>query len=83
MPHIHSMSIFDVDRIEIAFDANCNCYQLKLFAGDQEMPDIRMSVWRNAEGGKRPDLIVDGWNANQLQEENVDALIAHNEESDR
>jgi hypothetical protein len=81
MPHVHSMSIFDVDRIEIAFDAECNCYQLKLFEGDKETPDIRMSVWRNAEGGERPTLKLEGLTL--ATKENADALDAHSEKSNR
>jgi hypothetical protein len=49
MAHFHNLSIFDVSRIEIAFDSECNCYEIKLF-----------NIWRNAEGGERPELRLEG-----------------------
>jgi hypothetical protein len=78
MPHVHSMTIFGVDRIEIQFVPDLNSYAIKLMEGDDEKTVI--SVWRTPNGGKPPDLIVNG---NQLEEENVDAIEPHNEESDR
>jgi len=81
MPHVHSMTIFDVDRIEIKFVPELNSYSIKLIEGDENETTV-ISIWRTANGGKRPELIVDGWNAAQLEESN-DAIEPHNEESDR
>ena len=80
MPHVHSMTIFDADRIEISFDADSNAYAIKLFEGENDIPTTRINVWRNAEGGPRPELVLEGFT---LTQENTDALDAHNEESDR
>jgi hypothetical protein len=61
MAHVHSMTIFDVARIEIAFDSECNCYQLQLFEHENDdIPAIRMSIWRQAEGGERSELRLEG-----------------------
>jgi hypothetical protein len=59
MPHLHSMTIFDVDRIEIAFDGDCQCYSIKLFEGDDDIESTRINVWRGG-GGRPPELIVEG-----------------------
>jgi hypothetical protein len=39
MPHVHDMSIFAVDRIEVAFDRVLNCYEIKLFADALDIPE--------------------------------------------
>lgn len=80
MPHVHSLTIFDTDRIEISFDADSNCYAIKLFAGDDD-PTTQINIWRNAEGGERPELRLEGLTL--ASKEINDAFDAHNEESDR
>ena len=80
MPHVHSMTLFDVDKIEVAWNPDLNAYTFAL--SDEAGEVTRMTIWRTANGGKRPELIVDGWNAAQLEESN-DAIEPHNEESDR
>jgi hypothetical protein len=77
MPHVHSMTIFDVDRIEIKFVPELNSYSIKLIEGDEDETTV-ISIWRTANGGSPPKLIVDG----QLEESN-DAIEPHNQESDR
>jgi hypothetical protein len=81
MPHVHSMTIFDADRIEIAWDADSNAYSIKLFEGVHDMPTTRINIWRNAEGGPRPELRLEGLTL--ATKEINDAFDAHNEESDR
>jgi hypothetical protein len=56
MPHVHGMSIFDVDRIEIRFDPHCRCYEIRLCEGYKETTVI--NVWRNSQAGDAPELIV-------------------------
>ena len=77
MPHIHSMTFFDVDKIEVAWNPDLNAYTIALSDEAGEM--TRMTIWRVANGGEPPKLI---WNAAQLEESN-DAIEPHNEESDR
>jgi hypothetical protein len=60
MPHVHDMSIFAVDRIEVAFDRVLNCYEIKLFADALDIPRTTINIWRNAEGGERPKLRLEG-----------------------
>jgi hypothetical protein len=60
MPHVHSMTIFDVDRIEVAFEGELNCYKIKLFAGTHDIPTTTINLWRSAEGGERPELRLEG-----------------------
>jgi hypothetical protein len=85
MPHIHSMTIFDVDRIEITFDRNCNCYGIKLFRGDADGETSAINIWRNSAGGQPPTLrlrdIVEGVDFTATRE-NENALVAHDHESD-
>jgi hypothetical protein len=75
------MTIFDADRIEISFDADSNCYSIKLFAGDDYHPSTQLNVWRNADGGERPELRLEGLTL--ASKEINDALDTHSEESDR
>lgn len=58
MAHVHSLTIFDVDRIEIEFDDKCNSYRLMLVTAETERT-TQINVWRSATG-KRADLIVEG-----------------------
>ena len=81
MPHVHSMTIFDVDRIEIAWDADCSAYSISLFEGERELPTTKINIWRGAAAG-RPELRLEGLTIAGKQEDS-DALDAHNEESDR
>lgn len=81
MPHVHSMTIFGVDRISIKFVPELNSYSIALIEGTDDEKTV-ISIWRSPNGGERPELIVDGWNAAQLEESN-DAIEPHNEESDR
>lgn len=59
MPHVHSMTVFNVDRIEVAFDVACNAYAIKLITEDSERT-TQIHVWRESAGGERPELIVEG-----------------------
>ena len=59
MPHVHSMTIFDVDRIEITFDTGCNSYVVKLTEDDGDRA-TQINIWRDSAGGKPAALIVEG-----------------------
>jgi hypothetical protein len=59
MPHVHSLTIFDVDRIEIKFDPVCHCYGIKLFTDGPRDATV-INVWRNSNSGPAPELIVEG-----------------------
>jgi|HubBroStandDraft_6_1064221.scaffolds.fasta_scaffold1017634_3 hypothetical protein len=78
MPHVHSMTFFDVDKIEVAWNPDLNAYVINL-SDEQENP-TRVTVWRTSNGGEPPKLIVEGWNANQL--ENSDAIDTHSPQGD-
>lgn len=81
MPHVHSMTIFDADRISIRWDADCNAYAIELFANGDEIPTTKINIWRNAEGGPRPDLRLEGIILTPM--ENADALDFDSTETDR
>lgn len=81
MPHVHSMTIFDADRISIRWQADCNSYAIELFADDTEIPTTKINIWRNADGGERPELRLEGLTL--ASKEINDAFDAHNQESDR
>jgi hypothetical protein len=72
MPHVHSMTIFDVDRIEVAFDGEINCYKIKLFADAHDIPTTTINVWRNAKGGERPELRLEGLSLFPKENEEAD-----------
>jgi hypothetical protein len=59
MPHLHSMTVFNVDRIEVAFDVACNAYAINLITDGSERT-TQIHVWRESAGGERPELIVRG-----------------------
>jgi|HubBroStandDraft_2_1064218.scaffolds.fasta_scaffold16951_4 hypothetical protein len=80
MPHVHSMTIFDADRIEISWCADFNAYSIKLFEDGHDMPTTRINIWRNAEGGPRPVMKLEG--ITLATKEINDAFDEHNEESD-
>jgi hypothetical protein len=72
MAHFHNLSIFDVSRIEIAFDSECNCYEIKLFEDTRAVAATKLNIWRNAEGGERPELRLEGLSLFPKENEEAD-----------
>jgi hypothetical protein len=60
MPHIHSMSIFGVDRIEIRYEPDTSNYSITLSSGEFMLETTRIGVWRDSNNGRAPELIVEG-----------------------
>jgi hypothetical protein len=80
MPHVHSMTIFGVDRISIKFVPELNSYSIALIEGTDDEKTV-ISIWRSPNGGERPDLLIEGLSF--APKETNDALDTHSEESDR
>jgi hypothetical protein len=76
MPHTHSMTIFDVAKIEVAWNPDLNAYAINLSDEAGEMTS--MTIWRGSNGGEPPKLTVEGWNA----KENSDAIDTHSPQGD-
>jgi hypothetical protein len=60
MPHIHSMTIFGADRIEIKFEPQTRSYSITLSSGEWLLETTRINIWRDANNGRAPELIVEG-----------------------
>lgn len=61
MAHIHSLTIFDVDRIEIKYMPETHSYAIVLSAGDFNLETARINIWRDSsKDGSAPELIVEG-----------------------
>lgn len=60
MTHIHSLTIFDVDRIEVKYQPETNNYAIVLTSGLFQLETARINIWRDSNGGRAPELIVEG-----------------------
>jgi hypothetical protein len=80
MPHVHSMTIFGVDRIEIKFVPEQNSYSIALIEGDEKTV---ISIWRTPNEDEPATLIVDKSCVEKAIRENTDALRPHSQKSDR